>query len=128
MKVTIDCKGGKTRQEMKKECDVNNIMRRYKKTGKLPDMIKLNPKFGDFAKVTDYHESLNLIIKAENQFNCLSAEIRKRFNNDPAEMLNAINNMDESNIEEFTKLGIIKPKPPVAGGEEKKPVPPAVNK
>lgn len=119
-KYAIHCKNGKTRQEMLKECDINQVMKRFKKTGNLPDMIKLNPNFGDFSNVGDYHTALNTVIKAENQFNNLSAEIRKRFNNNPAEFLEFTANPE--NIPEMEKLGLLRAdyKPPVVNEAEKK--------
>lgn len=111
-----------TKQSMKDDCDINNILKKFNKTGQLPDLIKTNPKFGDFADTLDYQESLNLVIHAQTQFEALSAAVRKRFHNDPAEFLEFV--QDAKNAEEMVSLGLASKRPvassPVALNNEPK--------
>lgn len=93
-----------TKQSFKDECDINNIMKKYKNTGMLPEMIKTQPQYGDFSEVSDYMESMNIVLKAQEQFQNLSADVRNRFQNDPALFLDFAN--DPKNGEEMVKMGL----------------------
>ena len=107
------CEGeSMTKQSFKKECDINFLIGKYQKTGQLPELMKSNPVYGDFSSVPSYHEGLNIVKVADEQFGVLNSGLRKRFDNDPAKFLNFVNNPD--NLDEMYKLGLaIKPK--VAG-------------
>lgn len=94
---------GLTKQEFKKSCDINLILKRYQKTGMLP-IVKNPPLYEDYSAVMDYQESLNTVIAAQEQFDNLPSEIRKRFGNDPYEFLKFCENKE--NIEEMRKLGL----------------------
>jgi len=105
----VDCSGdpGRTKQADAAACDINNILKRYEKTGILPGMIRENPSYGDFSEAPDFQEALNLVRDAERQFGALDAPIRSRFDNDPAKFLEFVHN--PSNIEEMANLGLLKP-------------------
>ena len=97
-----------TQQQFKSECDINCIMQRYAKTGLLVDpTIQSNrkPIFGDFSAEFDYQSTQNMIVSANQQFAELSATLRKRFHNNPAELLEFLGN--EENRDEAVKLGLI---------------------
>lgn len=114
MKPKIICKEGegRTKQSMQEECDINKIMKRFTRTGRLPEMIRKNPVYGDFSSDLDYQESLNIINKANLQFEALPSNVRKRFDNDPKKLLAFVH--DPKNIEEMYDLGLaIRPKPPM---------------
>lgn len=84
--------------------NIHKILDKYAKTGQLPAMIKENPQYGDFANVPDYQESLNIVLKANEQFMNLDAQIRAKFDNDPSNFLAFAN--DEKNLPEMVKLGL----------------------
>lgn len=109
----IVCGPSRTKQAMKDECDINNIMKRYKTTG-LITHVKQNPgEYADVSEVSDYRTSLNRIKNAEKNFSRLPATLRARFDNNVADFLDFASNPD--NLEEMTKLGIIpKGKEPAA--------------
>lgn len=94
-----------TRQAFKDECDVNNVVQRWLKTG-VVDHVRSssNQQFLDCTQVNDYHNALNVVINAENAFNELSAHVRERFDNDPAKYLAFMS--DAANTEEAIKLGL----------------------
>lgn len=95
----------RTEQHHKEDCDVNNIVRRHLKTGQLPWFAKQgNPQFGDFSEVGSYHEAMNTLLDARDQFETLPAQLRKRFGNDPGEFLEFVHNPE--NAEEMVKLGL----------------------
>jgi len=100
----FDRKLGRTKQSMKDECDINQIMKKFEKTGILPDMIKTNPQYGDFSEPIEYRDSLEIVRHASEQFSNLSAKVRARFNNDPEAFLDFATN--PANAEEMVTLGL----------------------
>lgn len=95
----------RTKQAMKRECDINHIMKVYKNHGVLTHVNNRQANYGDFSNVPDYLEAQQLIINAQEQFSLLPSMIRERFDNDPAMLLAFLNN--EENIEEAISLGIL---------------------
>jgi len=91
-------------QHFKDECDINNILRQFNITGQLPE-TPLSPRYGDFTGIYDYHTALNAVIAAEDGFMTLPADIRSRFQNDPENLINFLN--DEANRDEAIKLGLV---------------------
>lgn len=104
---------GKTRtlQHCKEQCDINNILAKYKKTGILPVGRTGMPQFGDFANIEDYQNNMNRLLAAQEAFDSLPASIRKRFGNDPANLVDFCS--DESNYDEAVKIGLAKKREPV---------------
>ena len=95
-----------TQQHFKDECDINNILRQFNVTGLLPENT-LSPRYGDFTGISDYHSALNQVIAAEDEFMRLPANIRARFNNDPAQLIDFLEKSD--NKDEAIKLGLVNP-------------------
>lgn len=95
----------KTQSQFAAECDINNILARYQKHGTLTHINKASANYGDFTSVDDYQTSMNKIIEAEKTFNSLPSSIRKRFGNDPAQLIGFVT--DDKNREEAIKLGLI---------------------
>lgn len=102
--LSCDPEEGLTQQQFAEECDINTIVKRFGLTGELPNGIAM-PQSGDFTGVTDFHEAMNLVRKAEESFMELPADIRYRFANDPGRVMEFLN--DEKNREEAVKLGIL---------------------
>lgn len=95
----------RAKQSMKAECDINNIVSRYNKTGQLPALIKTNPTYGDYSEPLDFQKSYNTIIKAQEQFEALPARLRERFANDPKNFLDFCSRPE--NIGEMETLGLL---------------------
>jgi phage internal scaffolding protein len=91
-------------QHHKDECDINNILRQFNITGLLPES-PLSPRYGDFTGIGDYHTALNRVIAAQDEFEALPAQIRARFNNDPAELIEFLE--DDKNRPEAESLGLV---------------------
>jgi phage internal scaffolding protein len=91
-------------QHFKDECDINNILRQFNITGLLPES-PLSPRYGDFTGIGDYHTALNRVIAAQDEFEALPAQIRARFNNDPAELIEFLE--DDKNRPEAEILGLV---------------------
>lgn len=110
-------------QQFRDECDINTILKRFNITGELPNST-LSPMYGDFTGISDYKTAIDRVMAAEEEFLTLPAQIRARFDNDPAKLIEFLEN--EENRPEAEKLGLVDPKPlldvPVV--EEKTPTPP----
>lgn len=94
-------------QQFKDECDINNILRQFNITGQLPD-ASLSPLYGDFTGISDYKTALDRVIATDEEFMNLPAQLRARFNNDAAELIQFLD--QEENRLEAEKLGLLKPK------------------
>jgi len=91
-------------QHFKDECDINNILRQFNITGLLPE-APLSPRYGDFTGIGDYHTALNQVIAAEDEFMRLPADLRARFDNDPAKLIDFLDIPENKN--EAIKLGLV---------------------
>jgi phage internal scaffolding protein len=91
-------------QHFKDECDINNILRQFNVTGMLPEST-LSPRYGDFTGIGDYHTALNRVMAVQDEFEALPAQIRARFENDPAQLIEFLENSE--NRSEAEKLGLI---------------------
>lgn len=108
----IDCSHDEiiVKQADKAACDINNILKRYEKTGALPDMIRSDPQWGDFSDVPSFQQALEIVDKAEEQFAALDGPIRARFGHDPAKFLEFVTN--PANLKEMRDMGLAAPLPP----------------
>lgn len=97
-----------TVQSQREEADINTIVKRFGVTGLLPQGIKV-PSFETFEDVWDYRTALHALREAEASFMALPAEVRSRFENDPAQFVEFCS--DGRNIEEMRKMGLAVPKP-----------------
>jgi phage internal scaffolding protein len=93
-----------TQQHFKDETDINNILRQFNITGLLPENA-LSPRYGDFTGINDYQSALNAVMAAESEFEALPAQIRARFNNNPEELINFLDN--DANKDEAIRLGLV---------------------
>jgi phage internal scaffolding protein len=91
-------------QHFKEECDINTILQKFNITGLLPEN-PLSPRYGDFTGISDYHTALNRVIAAQDEFDGLPAQIRARFENDPEQLINFLE--DENNRPEAEALGLV---------------------
>jgi phage internal scaffolding protein len=97
-------------QHMKDECDINVIVERFGVTGKIP-VNAIEPSYGDFSGVSDYHDALNRIKASDAAFMALPAKIRAKFDHDPNALLQFLQN--EENRDEAIQIGLIDGKPVV---------------
>lgn len=93
-----------TQQQFKEECDINEIVRRFGLTGKVPETFQA-PVSGDFTGVTDFHSAMLAVRRAEEAFMELPGELRERFNHDPGRLIAFLE--DGRNLEEARKLGLV---------------------
>jgi phage internal scaffolding protein len=93
-------------QHFKDECDINSIMKRYTQTGLLPQSSR-EFFYGDVSEQLDYRQALDFLNNAQDNFDALPAVLRKRFDNDPGQLLDFLANPD--NREEAVRLGLVEP-------------------
>lgn len=85
-------------------CDINNIFKRFMKTGQIDHVSLRPPMYGDFTSTMSFQEQRNAVIEATQAFELLPHEVRTRFGNDPANLVDFM--ADDANIEEAKQLGL----------------------
>lgn len=93
-----------TKQEFREERLISFIGKKYRETGILPQ-VRIPPKYGDFSSNADFHAAQNVITQAQEEFLLLPSRIRKRFQNDPGELIEFLN--DPRNASEAAELGLV---------------------
>ena len=97
-------------QSAEEESNINTIVRRFGISGELPNNLRM-PQSGDFTGLPDFHAAMNLVRQAQEEFVRVPAEVRARFNNDPARFMAFLE--DETNYDEALKLGLVNARPVV---------------
>lgn len=105
---TINLEPSLTQQQFAADCDINNIMRKYQTTGEFTHLTSKQGRYADFSDITDYREMLDTVKYADEAFASLPADVRLRFKNDPAHLLEFL--QDSKNYDEGVKLGLLNPK------------------
>ncbi len=95
----------RTKQEFKDECDINNIIKRFDKTGVL-EHVQENEGYYTETGELDFQAAQDIIATGNSMFEGLPSIIRKRFDNKPEKFLGFMEN--EENMAEAVKLGLIK--------------------
>lgn len=99
-----------TQQHFLPDCNINMIMEKYRRTGVLP-VNQTRALFGDFSDGFDFLTAQRQIAQAKEAFADLPAKLRKRFDNDPAQLIAFME--DPENRAEAEALGLVeKAKPP----------------
>ncbi len=105
-RVQVNCEDEpRTKQSFKDECNINNIMLKYVRTGILEHGNRHQAQYGDVPAV-DFRAALETVLNAQEVFDELPAKIRSRFRNDPAEFLGFCE--DPDNVGEAATLGLLK--------------------
>lgn len=116
--ITINDQPSKTQQQFKDTVDVNNIMKKYKKTGVVTHLRNAaQGLYMDLTAIPDLAEAKMQIAHAEELFMQIPAELRLKFNNDPALLISYLK--DPANKKEAQAHGLIKPDPVLPFEEEK---------
>lgn len=114
--VVLDCSCDEpiTEQSHRDGCDINNMLKKYSSEAISDGMPQYDPKI-QYVPEADFQESMNIVIKGQSAFKRLPAKLRSRFNNDPVEFLEFVNNPDSA--DEMISLGLakkpVKPEIPV---------------
>ena len=107
----LECKDPSlAQQSFKDDADINVLLERFKVTGMMPQGIVL-PQYGDFTGVTDYQSAANALLRANDEFMKLPANLRARFENSPQKFLEFCS--VKENLPELRKLGLAPAEAPV---------------
>ena len=98
-----------TQQHMAEECDINYIVERFGVTGQLPELPPYTPTYGDFTGIGDYRQALEAVSNANDAFMSLPANVRERFDNDPALFVDFCSSTDPADRSLAIELGLIPP-------------------
>lgn len=109
----IDCSQDPpiTQQSGKDECDINKIIEKATRGQIINHVNALPAKYGDFSNVPDFQTALNLVQEAQEAFSQLTTDVKKRFNQNPQELMDFL--QDPKNDEEARKLGLVNPLPEI---------------
>jgi phage internal scaffolding protein len=105
-----------TQQHFQEECDILNIIKRHDRNGIIEHVQRGQARYGDFSEIADYREALDLVQDANTEFMKIPSDIRKKFNNNPGEFLNFVNNPE--NEEEMITMGFVKKSEDVSSSPE----------
>lgn len=106
---------GRTKQSFKDECDINQILARFKRTRTFDFVNTMQPRYGDCTGL-EFRQAMETVAGAKSMFHAMPAHLRARFNNDPAEFLDFVN--DERNRDEARELGLLRPEEVSAPAQE----------
>lgn len=98
-----------TQQEFMDECDINNIMDRYEKTGVISHVARREPRYLDLSDVPDFQSAMAFMHDAEAAFMSLPARVRKEFDNDAGKFVEFAG--DPANLDQMRSWGLAPPKP-----------------
>lgn len=96
-----------TDQSFADECDVNVLMKRYEKTGVLPQFPDRQPFYVDNWDMPSYQDAQNIILAADAAFMALPASVRAKFDNDPQAFADYVS--DEKNSDQLREWGMLSP-------------------
>jgi len=106
--VTVTCGESLTQKHFTEEVNINNIMKKFMKTGILP-VAKSQAEFG-FASSQTFTEAMFTVKSAEEEFMHLPSEVRSHFKNDPAAYLDAASDPEQRAL--FENFGLLEPEVP----------------
>jgi len=101
--VRIQFSGTGAKQSFKDECDINNILKRFTKTGAIEHLNKHQPRYGVISG-ENFLDAQNTIAQAKSMFNELPAATRRAFDNEPERFLDFVS--DEANHPKLHELGL----------------------
>ena len=104
VRIGFDPEKGRTKQSHKDECDINQIMARFQRTGAITHFNKFSAHYEDLTGF-DYTEAMQQVAEAQSMFNELPSSLRDRFQHDPANFLDFVQNPD--NATEARELGLL---------------------
>lgn len=107
----------RTVQSDKDSADINVIMKRYARSGQLPQ-VTAPPSYLDFQDgVFDFQSAQNMLVRAREAFLALPWDVRKEFDHDPHKYVDFVEARDDKgqrkNLTKLRELGIVLPEAPV---------------
>ena len=113
-RVRLDCSAEPvlTQQNFRDECDINNIIARFKDNGfaDVPQADTSN-RFSMSRRLLIFTRRKNIVKNAEAVFSELPIAVRKRFHGSPLEFLLFVDQLDQPEVySEAEALGLLKPR------------------
>jgi phage internal scaffolding protein len=105
-RVALRCGPGRTKQAFKEECDINNILNRYQRTGNIEHRARWEPVYMAIDPI-DFQTAMDTVATAKTMFEELPSDLRKKFGNSPGAFLSFV--QDPGNLEEMIQLGLASP-------------------
>lgn len=96
---------GFTVQADRKDADINEIIKRFEVSGTLTRVNSREPFYGDVSDFEGLGDAIMKVQQAQDLFMTYGANIRERFNNDPVQFVEFLENPD--NLKEALDLGIV---------------------
>lgn len=91
-------------QSHRDSCDIHHIMRKYEQKGVLTHVRENAGTYMELPSEVDFHLAMNQIARAQQSFESLPADLRKKFGNDPAAFVDFM--QDGDNLDAIEKLGL----------------------
>lgn len=100
-----------TQQHLAEDCDINNIILKHARGEAVNIIDPAQMIYGDFTSLEDFHSTMNRLKRTEEAWEQMPANIKKRFNQNPGELIEFLNN--DANREEAEQLGLVEKKQPL---------------
>lgn len=97
----------KTVQSDGVDADINVLVKRFGLTSDTAPDPSIWQNIGDFSELTDLHTMQQRVLEAKWAFGDLPSRIRERFGNEPANLLDFLD--DPGNAREAAELGLLTP-------------------
>lgn len=94
-----------TKQSHKAECDINNILKQYQRTGIITHVQNARPTYEDLPSNVDFQQAMNTVLEAERAFLALPGKVRAHFDNNPERFLAAF--YDPNQVETLRGFGLV---------------------
>ena len=96
-----------TKQEFRKECDINHIIGTMEAQGIIANFNRFGPDWteGSIDAPESFHEAMIQVVEAQEMFMQIPSKVRARFANDPAQFLDFISNPE--NRDQAEDLGLV---------------------
>lgn len=106
LQTTLDASGPVlTDQSWLKSQDINNIMKKYQKTGVLPETRAHLAQYLDVSEVPSLEDAHDMVMEARSMFMELPSDVRKLMDNDPTKLYDYCK--DPKNQEFLIKRGVL---------------------
>ncbi len=105
--ISFPPEGNLTEQSHRDDLNINNILKKFQKTGVIDHVKEHGATYGD-VPAQDFREAQEIITTASSMFEELPSRARKHFDNDPAKFLEAMQNPD-TKTETLHKIGLLNP-------------------
>lgn len=107
----------RTKQHFAPQCDVNSIVRQHPNldpenisNSEIASILSNPELYSEYDSSQSFVDAMEIVTRAKEQFDTLPAPLRRRFNENPYEFLEYVNNKE--NYNEMKKFGLLIEKVP----------------